>query len=262
MIFTALANQQSHGLRYRSRFLYKSHVLTRDVHTTYFACLFCAHSGATSRDGDATVFQSSSLLFRHLTRHQLPLPQVPGVTVLYDSVDPNATGAQDYDLHFPQPELSNTLGEEPDNDIYETDVLRPSARAVRDHIHRRGERPLDRPPVLWTNGTDKEDVLQFLAGARILHVEFPEKGDGKWCTGWHDGVFGAFPSKMIELEAPRTLDVGSLPKSARSAVTKWKYEPKGSSSTPWLKFGKGDKITSIACKCCIPRLFELPQHTD
>lgn len=127
-------------------------------------------------------------------------------------------------------------------------MLRPTARAIKDHINRRGEKPLDRPPVLAASGLEKEDALQFLSGARILHVEFPEKGDGKWCTGWHDGMFGAFPSKLIELEMPKGLDVANLPRSARSAVTRWKYETRGTSTAPWLKFSKGEKITSVACK--------------
>lgn len=246
-----LANQQSHGIHYRSRFLYKSHILTRYSDTIHFACLFCTAAGATCHEGDATVFQTPALLFRHLTRHKLPLPHILGITVLYDNVEPNQAGAQDYDLHFPEPDITNVTGDAEDEEAEYAGL--PTARAVKDHVHRRNDKPLLQPPPLSTNGSaSSEEVLQFLAGAKILRVEFPEKGEGKWCRGWHDGVYGVFPSKNIELDTPHGFDINApLPKNARSAVTKWKYESKGSSSGPWLKFGRGERITSIACKCSI-----------
>lgn len=171
--------------------------------------------------------------------------------MLYDNIDPNHPGAQDYDLHFPNPEAQIVPYETEEDEA--ADATMPTARAVRDHIHRRNDKPLAKPPPLGMNGSaEVEEILQFLQGGKIMRVEFPERGEGKWCRGWHDGVYGVFPSKMIELEVPRALDPGTalLQKSSRSAVTKWKWESK---TTPWLKFGKGEKITNIACKCPLIR---------
>ncbi|KAH7324390.1 hypothetical protein B0I35DRAFT_449376 [Stachybotrys elegans] len=241
-----LSNQQSHGLRYRLRFLFKSHVATRDLYNVYFACLFCAQQGGTCRESDATVFPSVNLLFRHLSRHPMPLPEVAGVTVLYDNVPTNQPGAQDYDLHIPNPEANAeaiAALEEAENEALQRVPL-PTARATKDHLQRRNEKPLPRPgptdPIL-----NALEVLQFMAGAKITHVDFPDRWDGKWCRGYHDGVFGVFPSKLIDLEAPSDLDLANMPWSGCNAVTRWKWEQKGSASSPWLKLGKGEKVTSI-----------------
>ncbi|KAI9150684.1 Cellobiose dehydrogenase [Paramyrothecium foliicola] len=241
-----LANQQTHGLRYRVRFLFKSHVLTRDLDTAYFACLFCAQAGVTCRDSDATVFQSVSLLFRHLARHPLPLPDVPGISVLYDAIEPSQPGAQDYDLHIPNP--SANLEASSAADKIETDAAQapplPTVRATKDHIQKRNEKPLARPGPTDA-ALNSLETLQFLAGARITQVDFPERWEGKWCRGWHDGVYGVFPSRLVELEVPKGFRLSPLPKTGRSAVTRWKWEPKTSSALPWLKLGKGEKVNSI-----------------
>lgn len=95
------------------------------------------------------------------------------------------------------------------------------------------------------------EVLQFLANACILGVEYPDKWDGKWCQGWHDGVLGVFPSKIIQLEAPENVHsiIKSVPRSLRTGVAKWEWDPKARMGTShWLTFSKGSKISGLACE--------------
>ncbi|KAM5343811.1 hypothetical protein ACJ41O_012348 [Fusarium nematophilum] len=233
-----LANQQSRGVVYRSRFLYKSHIAVRGVHQIYFGCLFCDKAKATHHEGDATVFQTIDLLFRHISRHVRPLPHVPGVNVAYDNVEIGSRGRQDYDLFFPSsnppvPYLGLPAGE------LDRIASLPVARATKDHIRRRNEKPQARPDSV-------SEVLQFMAGARILGVEFPEKWDGKWCQGWHDGAFGTFPSKIIQLELPLRVNITSLPKTPRTGVARWKFEVKAKPGSGWLPFSKGETIYNLA----------------
>jgi hypothetical protein len=244
-----LAKQQCRGMTYRSRFLYKSHVVVKDFERVYFACVFCDRARATCHEGDATVFQSVDHLFRHLARHPLPLPPTPGVTVLYEADGPPAN-AQDFDLIIPDGPAAPPPG--PPVDALDYIAGLPSGRAIKDHVRRRNERPQARPDNV-------SEVLQFLNGARILGVEYPDKWDGKWCQGWHDGVLGVFPSKIISLEAPDKVAqiIKSVPRSLRTGVAKWEWDPKARAGpvSQWLTFSKGHKISNLACKfllfCCL-----------
>jgi hypothetical protein len=92
-------------------------------------------------------------------------------------------------------------------------------------------------------------VLQFLSGARILGIEYPDKWEGKWCQGWHDGAFGVFSSKIITLEMPHLINTNTLPKTLRTGVTRWKFEAKTPKDSGWMTFGKGETIYNLACKC-------------
>lgn len=241
----ARANFMKSGVMYRTRFLFKSHLTITDLASMRYACLFCTHAGQTVREGDATVFFSQDQLLRHLSRHPQPLGPVPGVTVLYGSVaGDDADLAEDYDLHFPDPPAPSPV---PSMAL----ACFPSATALKSHVRRFGEKPLVDPDG---NG----DVLKFLVGARVVGVEFPERWGGKWCVGWHDGVRGAFPAKLVEIEGPRQSEISLQSNSGVSVVTRWKWDPKDNGRTGWMAFDKGDTIRNIGCK--LHTLSPLPFH--
>ncbi|KAH6976301.1 hypothetical protein BKA56DRAFT_589397 [Ilyonectria sp. MPI-CAGE-AT-0026] len=235
-----LAKQQVRGMTYRSRFLYKSHVAVKDLEKVFFACIFCDKLKSTCHEGDATVFQSVDHLFRHLSRHTLPLATVAGVTVLYEEPKFSSADQQDFDLIIPGGTPMLPAG--PPEEARDYLASLPEARATKDHIRQRNGKPQSRPDNV-------SEVLQFLAGARILGVEYPDKWDGKWCQGWHDGVLGVFPSKTVQLEAPEKVQtiIKSVPRSLRTGVAKWEWDSKSrTGSNVWLSFSKGAKISNLA----------------
>ncbi|RBR11704.1 hypothetical protein FVER53590_13010 [Fusarium verticillioides] len=232
-----LASQQTRGILHRPRFLFKSHIAVRNVNSVYFGCLFCDKTKSTLQEDDATVFQSIDLLFRHISRHTHPLPHVSGVEVVYENSDINSRGRQDCDLYFPNSTMTALNGMFRANDSARLASL-PVARALKDHIRRSNEKPQARPDTT-------SEILQFVSGARIIGVEFPEKWDGKWCQGWHDGVFGTFPSKLISLDMPRHVKIASLPNTPRTGVARWKFEKQRQPG--WLALKKGDIIYNLAC---------------
>ncbi|KAI1036236.1 hypothetical protein LB504_011429 [Fusarium proliferatum] len=236
-----LASQQTRGILHRPRFLFKSHIAVRNVNSVYFGCLFCDKTKSTLQEDDATVFQSIDLLFRHVSRHGHPLPHVPGVEVVYEHSDINSRGRQDCDLYIPNSTMTTLHGVSRTNESNRLASL-PVARAVKDHIRRTNEKPQARPDVT-------SEILQFFSGARIVGVEFPEKWDGKWCQGWHDGVFGTFPSKLISLDMPRHVKIASLPNTPRTGVVRWKFEKQRQPG--WLALKKGDIIYNLACEFSI-----------
>lgn len=224
----AAANFSICGVRFRVRFLYKSHLAAVKMSEAYYGCLFCAQTGCVTHEGDATVFATSDQLFRHLARHPQPLPEVPGLTVLYGALSDNKTPStaapihrpttssstapgyhpnrhlNDFDLHFPNPPKTGS-GIPPTS---ASEIARlPTATALKDHIQRIGEKKLQRPD--GTAGTNV-DLLLFFVGARIVGVEFPARWAGKWATGWHDGVWGVFPVKLAEIERPRRGEIPPL----------------------------------------------------
>lgn len=236
-VLLALASQQTRGILHRPRFLFKSHITVRNVNSVYFGCLFCDKTKSTLQEDDATVFQSVDLLFRHISRHGHPLPPVPGVEVVYEHSDVNSRGRQDCDLYIPNSTMTALHGVPRANESNRIASL-PAARAVKDHIRRSNERPQARPDAT-------SEILQFLSGAKIIGIEFPEKWDGKWCQGWHDGVFGTFPSKLISLDMPRHVKIASLPNTPRTGVARWKFEKQRQPG--WLVLKKGDIIYNLAC---------------
>ncbi|KAK9418422.1 putative SH3 domain-containing protein [Seiridium unicorne] len=228
-------NATMESVNYRLRFLYKSHLAADNRSNTLYGCIFCAHLGYTSREGDATVFTTERQLFRHLSHHPQPLPQVPGLTVLYGYLGSNCTQAEDYDLHFPSPQFASPI-------IPEAPLLtkRPTAIALQNQLQKEGSKPA-------TDPDGRRDVLQFLTGARIVGVEFPDAWGGKWCTGWHDGVRGAFPAKLVNVEAPPKSDI-RLPGTNNDGVVvtaRWKWEPKDVDGG-WLIFDKNTTITNVS----------------
>ncbi|KAF4951186.1 hypothetical protein FGADI_7677 [Fusarium gaditjirri] len=236
-----LASQQTRGILHRPRFLFKSHIAVRNVNSVYFGCLFCDKTKSTPREDDATVFQSIDLLFRHISRHGHPLPPVLGVEVVYEHSGINSRGRQDCDLYVPNSTMTALNGVSRANESNRLASL-PVARGVKDHIRRSNEKPQARPDAT-------SEVLQFFSGARITGIEFPEKWDGKWCQGWHDGVFGTFPSKLISLNMPRHVKMESLPNTPRTGVVRWKFEKQRQPG--WLALKKGDIIYDLACRFSI-----------
>jgi hypothetical protein len=191
------------------------------------------------REGDATVFRSAEDLLRHLARHPQPLPSVVGISVRYGRLLP--PDSSDFDLHLPE---SATPVPMPEN------VARlATAVAVKDHYRKPGRGKLDKPP-----GYDA-DMLEFMEGARIVGVIFPEKWGGKYCLGRHDGEFGAFPAKAVELQTPQPSEIPAGGESGMSVTARWKWQPPSGGKEgagPWLAFGKGEVITNVQCKCLLP----------
>ena len=103
-------------------------------------------------------------------------------------------------------------------------------------------------------------MLHFAEGAVIVGIIFPEKWEGKWCLGRHDGCFGAFPAKMVELRAAQEGEVPRGGESGMSVVARWKWDPpaaggstaggnnSASKDAGWLSFGKGEIIRDVQCK--------------
>ena len=225
----------SHGAGYRLRFLYKSHLsisstwAAKHDSTPYFACHFCIRVGFTVREGDATVFRSPGDLMRHIASHPQPLPPISDITVCYGEM--RKTELPDFDLHLPSPQ-SNLMPEH---------VPRSgNAIAKQDHYQRVGHK-LSKPSKY------DGEILQFMEGSRITGVTFPEIWDGKWCLGWHDGAFGAFSAKAVEIRPPRESELpsGGRSRSGINATAKWKWHPNDTGEIYWLDLDKGEIISNV-----------------
>ncbi|KAJ4387660.1 hypothetical protein N0V93_008257 [Gnomoniopsis smithogilvyi] len=234
-----------HGVLFRIRFLYKSHLASQRPSEAFYGCLFCAQTGAVTREGDATVFRSSDDLLRHLAHHPQPLPEVSGVTVLYGkevlASDPRV---HDFDLWLTEDPAS------PPKQPVDLAML-PVATAGRSHVQRYAEKKLARP-----DGKRNAELLQFFVGARVVGIEFPPAWAGKWATGWHDGEWGYFPAKTIELEKPKPGRLDAPPMQFQgvsavsvSVVARWKFDPAASirdaAEKGWIGFDKGERITNV-----------------
>ncbi|KAI3396050.1 hypothetical protein diail_546 [Diaporthe ilicicola] len=231
------------GVLFRIRLLYKSHLGAPRPSEAFYGCLFCAQQGCVVREGDATVFKSADDLFRHLASHPQPLPDVPGLTVLYGkevlATDPRVN---DFDLWLTEP--PQPAGVPPE---LTPEVARlPVATAIKGHVQRYAEKKLPKP-----DGKGSDCLLQFFEGSRIIGVEYPGKYAGKWCTGWHDGTWGYFPAKSIELEKPKPGRLDAPPLlhgiggSGVVVTAKWKWDPGAAAKEGWLGFDKGEKLTNV-----------------
>ncbi|OTB01626.1 hypothetical protein M426DRAFT_211901 [Hypoxylon sp. CI-4A] len=221
------------GVFFRLRFLYKSHLTSTSAFTMQFGCLFCAQKGQTVYPDDATVFTTQDQLFKHLSRHPQPLPEISGVVVLYGEVPKDDPNAEDYDLYFPQPPVASIL---PDPASL---AKMPSAIATKSHVKRYGRDITD------PDG-NSEQVLKFLEGARIVGVEYPDKWKGKWCTGWHDGQWGSFPGKHVALEVPARAPGPGTGVDGMFVTTRWKWDMKDSTNG-WLSFDKDEILSIVTC---------------
>ncbi|CAK7270766.1 hypothetical protein SEPCBS119000_004254 [Sporothrix epigloea] len=272
---------KANGVRFRLRLLYKSHIgnntSSQRQPESHYACVFCVHSGASAREGDATVFTTPEHLLLHIARHPQPLPVVPGITVLYGSqpgssgltsgghlssamssvsTGSNTADANDFDLHLVNPPLPTPVPPA----ISQSAV----ATASCEHVQRYGGKKLARPPHYGG------DMLHFLAGARIVSVMFPEQWEGKWCMGWHDGFVGAFPAKCVQVEPPRQNEIPMASSDSGMSVTaRWKWKPgegrqeatekktgrtskfksqaESEAASVWLSFEKGETIFNVRC---------------
>ncbi|KAI1453126.1 hypothetical protein F4805DRAFT_386893 [Annulohypoxylon moriforme] len=225
------ANFCKAGVMYRLRFLYKSHLTSTSAFTSQFGCLFCAQKGQTVYADDATVFTTQEQLFKHLSRHPQPLPEIPGLVILYGDVYKDNPNAEDYDLHFQNPPVASIL---PDAASL---AKLPSAIAVKSHVKRYG-RDLTDPDG------NSDQVLKFLEGARVVGIEFPEKWKGKWCTGWHDGQWGSFVAKHVALEPPAQAPGPSTSADGMFVTTRWKWEAKDASNG-WLSLDKDETLSNV-----------------
>lgn len=236
-IVIAEAAFNMYGTRFRVRLLYKSHLsvgLTakRDADAQY-ACVFCVQAGAACREGEATVFRNFDDLVKHIARHPQPLNPVPGVVVQYGPME--KTDLQDYDLHLPLPPAPNP--------VPESVAKQATAIATKDHFFAVGRKKLSTPPRYGGQ------MLHFMEGAVIVGVTFPEKWEGKWCLGWHDGAFGAFPVKVVEIRPPQESEIPVGGGSGMSVKSKWKWHPpEPDADSPWLQFEKGEVISDVKCK--------------
>ncbi|KAK0725860.1 hypothetical protein B0H67DRAFT_571736 [Lasiosphaeris hirsuta] len=220
------------GAQYRLRLLYKSHLRSESGSEASYACLWCVHTASTTHESDATVFLTADDLLRHLSGHPQPLPAVPGVSVRYGPL-PADSEPHDYDLH---------LSEAPAPVLVPDSVAKLAmATATRDHYRRPGRGKLERPSKY------SGDMLEFCKGACIVGVVFPEKWEGKWCLGRHDGLFGAFPVKAVEIREPQDSEIPASSDSGMSVVTRWKWPPSSTPGAPWLAFGKGEVISNVQC---------------
>lgn len=208
---------------------------------TRYGCVFCLQERRTPCESDATVFTTPEQLFRHLARHPQPLPVLEEFPVAYEELSPEDPEIGSFDLVFPNPQTANPLTEVGPT----TFGSLPTAIAITDYL----VRPSDRMNV----GPDGGKTLQFLEGARILGVEFPEKWGGKQCVGWHDGTRGSFPARCISLLPPPKGNV-RIPGRNNDGVTvtaRWKWEPSDPGSG-WLNFDKGATIRNVSCELCQP----------
>ncbi|KAL2065665.1 hypothetical protein VTL71DRAFT_3335 [Oculimacula yallundae] len=220
------------GIRWRQRFLSKCHLKTNSVEEPIYACVFCIDEHKTTEEHDATVFFSVSQLFRHLAKHQRPLPNIAGIVTLYGFQPPEVV---DFDIHFTTPLPSTSAYGM--LEISQKVATRPSGQATSTH-HPKNTRSSSRDP-------EGNPVLKFANGARIVGITFPDRFGGKWCMGYHDGERGAFPASEIMLDTPAKEDVLMNPQSSLIATAKWEFKPKDTRDGGWLRFSKGDKISCI-----------------
>lgn len=195
-------------------------------------CIFCVEENKTVEEHDATVFFSVAALFRHLAKHSRPLANVSGIMTLYG---PQPSSALDFDIHFPT--------EEPQMPAYSMAQIaskvstRASAHAIVTYNPKSTSKVFKDP--------EGNETLHFAEGARIVGISFPDNFNGQWCMGYHDGERGSFPANTIALEMPNKEEVQMNAQSTLVATARWDFKLKDSRDGGWLKFSKGDKISSV-----------------
>ncbi|KAH6660716.1 hypothetical protein BKA67DRAFT_63826 [Truncatella angustata] len=222
-------NHTSHSVGFRLRVLQKSHLSIRHIEEQLYGCVFCIHDGKTLDESDATVFFNQKQLFTHMARHPRPLPKIPGLVVIDGSEIPE-TFKDNFDLHFSSTPVQSVMaGIAPEVSKLPT--------AVATETRRNAHGIMRSPP-------DRGAALQFAVGAKIVGIEFPEKYDGKWGIGWHDGVRAAFEADSVHLDAPPKSETRMQGTSSMQAIVRWKWNQKGEGN--WLKFNQGDVIKNIS----------------
>ncbi|WQF80174.1 Putative SH3 domain-containing protein [Colletotrichum destructivum] len=227
---TEEANFVSHKIAFRPRFLQKSHVATKRGDELLYGCVFCVQAQRTLEECDATVFFSQRKLFDHLARHPRPLPQVPGIIAIEEAEIPPSL-RNNYDLHFRAPPQESPLAGK------QTEIAqRPTATAKQTVKRMYGMRLL----------YDNTPAFELANGARISGIEFPEKYNGEWVMGWHEGKFGSAPLDVLKLEPPPKSEVRMDTTSNISAVARWRFAPRPKDGGDWLRFDRGERITNIS----------------
>lgn len=118
-------------------------------------------------------------------------------------------------------------------------ATRPSAQAIVTHHPKAGSNGARDP--------DRNPVLNFVVGAKIVGITFPDRFKGEWCQGYHDGEKGCFPSSTIQLGMPIAEDMVRTPRSTLVTTAKWDFKPhKEAKDGGWLKLKRGDRITSVS----------------
>ena len=222
----------NYGIRFRQKFISKCHLRTNSIDEPMYACIFCIEEHRTVEEHDATVFFSVTKLFKHLTKHYQPLPNIAGLHILYGLQPANIV---DFDVHFTNPEPR--FGPYSMKEIASKSASRPAGYATTTH-HPKNNRPSSHDP-------EGNPSLNFAAGARIVGITFPERFHGQWCMGYHDGERGSFPASTVMLEMPVREDVLMNAQSNLVAFAKWDFKPKDAKDGGWLKFSKGDRISAV-----------------
>ncbi|KAH7328318.1 hypothetical protein B0I35DRAFT_473047 [Stachybotrys elegans] len=223
------ATHEKSGIEFRLRFLQKSHIAAKRNDDIPYACVFCIHAGRTIDESDATLFFTVQQLFEHLARHPRPLPDVPGVTVI-DTYDVPSYLRNDFDVHFMNP---------------------PAKHAARDKSIENSHKPVGiaRAPVRRIYGQrflpDRTAALELAMGSRVTGLTWPEKYNGEWCLGWHDGKYASVPTECLRLDKPPAHDIRTGGTSSIRAKAKWRFKPEEEDQGDWLKFSKGETISNI-----------------
>ncbi|KAJ1331751.1 variant SH3 domain-containing protein [Microdochium nivale] len=224
-----MGNYVASGIGYRVRALQKCHLASKSIEESLFACPFCIQLGKTMEESDSTVFMSQKDFLVHLSRHPRPLPMVSGLTVIEDEEIPPEQ-RYSFDLHFFSPTVQSVMtGIIPEIARLPTAIATETKKAIFG---------------MSRNTPDRAPVLQFATGARIVGIEFPEKYNGRWAIGWHDGTRGAFETDAVQIDAPPKDEVRMRGDSSLQAVAKWRWNQK--SDDKWLKFDKGEVIKNIS----------------
>ncbi|KAF4126624.1 hypothetical protein GMORB2_0360 [Geosmithia morbida] len=223
-------NSTMSGINYRIRFLQKSHLTVKRIDDVQFGCVFCAQQGHTLDKSDATVFFSGHHLFDHLARHPRPLPAVPGMTVIEGDTVPDKH-YNDYDIHFRNPPLPHPVLERIDGvgSSMPTGISKEQSRRLF------GQRLLP----------DRSPALQVAKGARITSLRWPDRYNGEWCFGWHEGTFASIPFDIVRLEVPPSDEIRYDRQSLVTAKAKWRFSVKDKEYGDWLKFDKNETISNL-----------------
>lgn len=246
VICTDKGNFYKSGINYRLRFLQKSHLPAKRVDDVLYACVFCVRAGRTLDECDATVFTTTKALFNHLSHHPRPLPEVPGIAVVEGS-DMPAHLRNDYDVHFKNPPEAHPA------QLNLSEIAGKATAIAKDHSRRLyGQRLL----------FDRSPALEICHGARVTGITWPDKYNGEWIFGWHDGLHASTPADVVKLEPPPSEEIRMVGSSLIRAKARWKFaqKDKEKDKSLWLKFDKNEPIINISCEFLSP--LSNQQHSE
>lgn len=229
---TEEGNLSERNIRYRLRFVQKSHMAVKEPDEERFACIFCIAVGYTVDPSDATIFFDRTSLFRHIARHPRPLPKAKGLAVL-EGTSVSESLLNDFDLWLP--------------DAPEPHPLAELAREIRFLPTGVAERRLSRQKRL----NDRTPVHDLVQGAKFIGLEWPREYRGEWAYGWHEGVRAMVPTAQIAIDPPPKAAEIRIDSTIRLQVrARWNFEPHERAN--WLQFQRGEPITKVGCECPAP----------